>query len=161
MLVGSLIDDRWVTPKSCTIFSATRINVSKIEKSIVDQKSREASKLINQLYSISVSQHPIVKSKIESALSEIKVKFSDAGSSLIINNKFFELKEKPGKLVSLRLEIEILDPETKQIIWKKGYFGKGLSFKDTKKSILVDKALNSAMKKAIKELQEFILQNNR
>jgi hypothetical protein len=161
ILAGSLVYDRWIDPKSCTIFSATQINIAAINKAILDQKSREAAKLINQFYSVSEGQHPIVKSKIESALSDILVRFSIGKDALIISNRVFDIKEKPGRLVSLTLEIEIVDPRTKQSIWKKGYAGKGLSFKDTRKSILVKKALNSAMKNATKELQAFIVENKR
>jgi hypothetical protein len=159
MLNGSYIYDRWVDPQNCTIFSATKIEISEIEKSIAEQKLKESAKLVNQLYVILDSEHQIIKSQIETALSEIKVKFSNDKTALVVKSRVFDFFEKPGKLVKLMLELEIYNPNTKQIIWKKAYAGKGLSFQVTEKEVLIDKALNSAINVANKELKAFILQN--
>jgi hypothetical protein len=161
ILGGSLIHDRWVDPKTCTIYSATRIGTSDVDNALIDQQSKEASKLTNQFYSISKSKYSIVSPRIETALSDIRVRFNSGKNSLVIKSRVFDINEKPGRLVNLIIEIEIFDPTTSQSIWKKAYPGKGLSFKDTSKSILVDKALTNAMKTAMKELQMFILENNR
>lgn len=161
ILNGSFIYDRWVDPESCTLFSATQIPIAEVEKSIAEQQITEAAMLVNQVYSFSQTKYPIVISTLESMLSELKIKFGNDKNALIIKNRVFDLEEKPGKLVNLRLEIEIFDPKVNQTIWKKSYSGKGLSFNIVEQDILINKALNSALKKVKKEIQTFIMENSR
>lgn len=165
LLEKSVIYDRWVDGDSCVVYSAVKVSQANIQETIKRIEAERNNKLLNQRFLVQA------KGKYNSKLAErmqqllvdsgVKKVAKTTGTKTYILNGVVASHEylNQYKVAKVTVQLEIISPQ-KDLIWSQQVVGKGVSFGDTSKNTLLNKAIEHAVDNSKISIAE-ILQKQR
>lgn len=154
-LQGAYIAHRWVDEQTCSIYSSARISSSNAALAL---ESAQQS-LHNSSFYLANTEHHLVDRRLLQYFVEQgvgKVSNQELQQRYRVETDVSAVNRVSNKLLTLTLQVKIVDREQNKIIKVLSAKGKGVTYKQLKASELYDKALNDALYELRPSLTELL-----
>ena len=149
LLKNAHIVDHWLDLKFCTLYAASKVNISDARNALLQKQLQEKSQLLNQVFFVRSNASSVVDTYMHNLLSELGARTTKNinDSQIEITYKIHDIRPITEKLLKLVLSVDIKDTSQGNSIWHSSFKGKGLSFRAKESSHLTQIALTDALDK--------------
>ncbi|WP_156103982.1 hypothetical protein [Shewanella mangrovi] len=154
LLKNATVYDRWADAENCVVYAAIRVSQQDIVAAEREQQAKQQRKLINQSICVSASGQGqrVLQQHLEAGLVQHGYQLALAGHqcSIKLNAKNQQTVARANQVLT---ELQISVVSANQVLWKKQYDGKGISFSPTSKQQLFQRALSDTVDSLMNDLE--------